>query len=163
MLSSSSPFNLYLILSSENSQSPLSLFFIYFFFVCVCVCPYFCHCFGTCRVFGTYSDKYHPCTSMWALVSVVSSTTHTSLCDLYVLSLRAKSPFLLHMFSTTFPLLLSVSFYCCTCSRRITYNETHWAISTISSSYRVALTLYISSFPCPKLHSHILFMCMQFI
>lgn len=96
------------------------------------LCSYFCHCFGTCRVFGTYSDKYHPRTSMWVLVSVVSSTTHTSLCDLYVLYLRAKSPFLLHMFSTRFPLLLS--FYCCTCSRRVTYNKTHRAISTISST-----------------------------
>lgn len=78
------------------------------------------------------SDKYHPYTSVEVLVSVVSSTTHTSLCDLFVLSIMAKIAFLLQMFSTTFPLLPSVSFYCCVCSR-ITYNRAHRTISAMSS------------------------------
>lgn len=36
------------------------------------------------------SDKYHPYTSVKVLVSVVSSTTHTSLCDLFVLSIMCQ-------------------------------------------------------------------------
>lgn len=77
------------------------------------------------------SDKYHPHTSVRVPVSVVSSNTHTSLCDLFVL-LHAKSPLRAHTFSTRFPLLRSVSFYCCARSR-ITYNSTHKTISTMSS------------------------------
>lgn len=137
MLTSSSPFNLYLILSSENSQSPLSLFFL---------CPYFCHCFGTCKVFGTYSDKYHPCTSMWALVSVVSSTTHTSLvtfmCCLYV----TKVP----SYYTCFQL----DFHCCFLSPFLVVPAQgelpitkHTGPFQPYHPHRVALTLYITSVP----------------
>lgn len=82
-------------------------------------------------VFTESGDKYHPYSSVRVLVSVVSSTTHTHWHDLFVL-LCAKSPFLLHMFSTTFPLLLSASFYCCAWSR-IAYNGAHRTTSTMSS------------------------------
>lgn len=82
-------------------------------------------------VFAEFGDKYHPYSSVRVLLSVVSCTTHTRWHDLFVL-LCTKSPFLLHMFSTRFPLLLSASFYCCACSR-ITYNTVHRTTSTMSS------------------------------
>lgn len=97
-------------------------------------------------VFAEFGDKYHPYSSVRVLLSVVSCTTHTRWHDLFVL-LCTKSPFLLHMFSTRFPLLLSASFYCCAFSR-ITYNTVHRTTSTMSS-WEICFNLF--EYPLPSI------------
>lgn len=107
-------------------------------------------------VFTESSDKYHPYTSVRVLVSVVSSTTHTSLCDLFVLSIACQKS----LPNTCFQL----DFHCCLLSHFIAVHAQELPTTEHTGPFqpchpdRFALPLYIASSPSPKLCSHLFFL-----